>query len=112
MSEALGRKGFSSVIAHIAQEGIAKADEYAPRLVIIELLIPDHNGLEFIHEFRSYPEWLDVPIILYSHISSEELGANQDMLNDMGVRAHLYKPTTSLSKLVEAAEDIFASVNI
>lgn len=111
MAEAFSRRDLSSIIASSAQEAIAAADETTPRLVIIEPIMPRHNGLEFIYEFRSYPEWLDIPIIFYTQLSPDELGA-QAMLNDMGVKEHLYKPTTSLKKLVESAENIFASINI
>ncbi len=108
LARAFKRSGLSSAIATTAQEAIRLADEKAPRLVVIELLIPGHNGMEFIHEFRSYPEWLKTPIILYSHLAPEELGLSDEAMQDMGIAGHFYKPTTSLGKLVGATESIFA----
>lgn len=111
LGEAFARRGMSCSVAVSAQEAISTADKASPKLVILELIIPDHNGLEFIHEFRSYPDWLDTPIIVYSQISAEELGMDEEMRQDMGIIRHFYKPTTSLAELVEAAEATFATVS-
>ena len=112
LAEACDSHEISAVVAHNAQEAIKKADKKTPDIVVMELLIPRHNGLEFIHEFRSYPEWLDIPIILYSNISREELGLDDRKLNEMGIASYLYKPTTSLDSLIKSVESSFASVNI
>lgn len=112
LAKALKRKGFAPAIAHSAQEAIETADKTNPQLVIMELIIPMHNGLEFIHEFRSYAEWLDIPIIIYSQLAPSELGISEKMLGEMGITKHFYKPTTSLSELAEAVESAFASINI
>lgn len=104
ISQALARQEISSVIAQTSQEGIEQADKNTPRLVILELLIPKHNGLEFIHEFRSYPDWLDIPIIIYSQMPASELDTTPEILNEMGIIEHLYKPTTGLGQLVKSVE--------
>lgn len=109
LARAFKRNGLSSKIATSAQEAIHQADKTPPKLVLLELLIPGHNGLEFIHEFRSYPEWLKIPIILYSHLAPEELGLSVDSMADLGIAQHFYKPTTSLDKLVGATELIIAT---
>lgn len=112
LSRAFKRSGLSSAIATSAQEGIKLADKKSPRLVVIELIMPDHNGMEFIHEFRSYPEWLKIPIILYSQLAPAELDLSGKTLDEMGISGHFYKPTTSLHELVGAVESAFAPVDI
>lgn len=97
---ALKQAGFDVLIAHTAEEAIKKAESNNLEAVVIELLMPRHNGLEFLYEFRSYGDWSDVPVIIYSQLSHEELGMNEALRKDLGVSAHLYKPTTSLSELV------------
>jgi two-component system, OmpR family, KDP operon response regulator KdpE len=88
-------------IAHAssAQEAVHLADTNKPNLVVLELAIPEHNGLAFLHEFRSYTDWKDVPIIIHSHISRDELQIPKDETERLGIVQHLYKPTTSLEKL-------------
>lgn len=112
LSTACRKKGFSTCKAQTAQEAVHMADRYSPKIIILELIIPSHNGLEFIHEYRSYPEWLDTPIIIYSHIAPSELGMDEKMLKEMGITAHFYKPTATLSELIKTVETTFESINI
>jgi DNA-binding response OmpR family regulator len=106
------RKGYSAVTAHNAQDAISAADKHMPKLIILELVMSNHNGMEFIHEFRSYPEWLETPVILYSHIAPSELDLNEEKLQNLGISAHFYKPQSSLKELYRAVESTFASIDI
>ncbi|MBW3568829.1 response regulator [Candidatus Parcubacteria bacterium] len=106
IAQALARQERSSAIAHTSQSAIEQADKSTPRLVILELLMPKHNGLEFIHEFRSYPEWLNIPIVIYSQMPKEDLGVTDSILEDMGVAAHLYKSSVTLDELIKNAEKL------
>jgi DNA-binding response OmpR family regulator len=82
-----------------AQAAITAADKNRPSLVILELLLATHSGIEFLHEFRSYSEWRRVPIILLSNVPRHELPIDTYLLHNLGVSAYLYKPATSLKKL-------------
>lgn len=75
------------------------ADEAKPDAVILELAMPEHNGIEFLQEFRSYADWLDVPIVVYSHIPREDTGLSIADWQKYGVVGYTYKPTTSLKQL-------------
>ncbi|HEX5797033.1 MAG TPA: response regulator [Candidatus Saccharimonadales bacterium] len=109
LTAAFERKGLRAASAHTAQEGIAMADKRPPRMIVMELIMPNHNGVEFIHEFRSYPEWMRVPIIIYSHLAPGELDLPPHKLEEIGIRGHFYKPNTSLAELVGAVESAFAT---
>lgn len=104
ISDSLKMQGLSSVIASSAADSIAQADENDIDLVIIELLMSKHNGLEFIYEFRSYEDWWNVPIIIYTHLTSQELGLNKQLASEMGVVDYFYKPSTSLKQLTLAVK--------
>jgi DNA-binding response OmpR family regulator len=99
LRESLEDRGVLSDIAHTAQAGISKADKNKPDVVLLELLISGHNGLEFIHEFKSHPDWFDVPIVIYSDLSAEELSRAPGWKEDMNITKHFYKPTTTLEEL-------------
>jgi DNA-binding response OmpR family regulator len=86
-------------VANTAQAGISCADKNKPDIVILELLIREHNGLEFVHEFKSYQDWFDIPIVIYSDLSAEELGRAVGWAEDMNIVKHFYKPTVTLEEL-------------
>jgi DNA-binding response OmpR family regulator len=82
-----------------AQAAIHGANENRPDVVVLELAIPAHNGLAFLHEFRSYEDWINVPVIIYSHIPLESSGMRKADWRVYGVYEYLYKPTTRLDTL-------------
>jgi len=82
-----------------AQSGIAAADETAPDVVIAELLLAGHSGVEFLYEFRSYADWINVPVIILSSAPQASIGVPDATLKELGVSSYLYKPDTSLSRL-------------
>ncbi len=107
ISESFIQEDIIADVAHTAQAGISRADKNKPDIVVLELLISEHNGLEFIHEFKSYHDWFDIPIIIYSDLSSEELGRAVGWREDMNIIGHLYKPTASLKELKEYVKSAF-----
>ncbi|HEX7963470.1 MAG TPA: response regulator [Candidatus Saccharimonadales bacterium] len=105
-TEALQRAGHSVAHATGAQTAVDAADKQLPDIVILELQLPRHSGLEFLHEFRSYPEWQAVPVIVHSMLPPTHTAAVAENLQaDLGVRAILYKPRTSLQRLLRAVRE-------
>lgn len=88
-----------------AQAAIESIDKNKPDLILVELNLPMHNGVEFLYELRSYPEWQYIPIIIHSFIGPEELSISESVKQHLGVVSHLYKPQTSLAKLIDAVGD-------
>lgn len=83
-----------------AQAAIMNADDTTPDLVILELQLIEHSGIEFLYEFRSYSEWQNIPVVVHTMVPFAEFIDNWNLLRDeLGVRAYLYKPNTSLVQL-------------
>ena len=78
-----------------AQKAILAADVCMPDVVVLELALPLHNGIEFLYEFRSYAEWAHIPVIVFTTNNLLE----PSLLLKLGVVKCLYKPQTSLQQL-------------
>ncbi|CAN5385747.1 hypothetical protein BH10PAT3_BH10PAT3_5140 [soil metagenome] len=91
-----------------AQSGINAADEMNPDLVIAELLLAGHSGVEFLYEFRSYADWLNVPVLILSGAPKSATGVSDETMQELGVAAYLYKPDTSLELLRRAVRNAVA----
>lgn len=92
-------KGHTVVWREDAQSGIVAADEMSPDVVVVELLLAGHSGIEFLYEFRSYADWLSVPAIIVSGVAKSATGVPDATFKELGVYQYLYKPATSLNKL-------------
>lgn len=89
-----------------AQAAILAADQRTPDVVVLELQLPVHNGVEFLQEFRSYPEWQDVPVIVHTVIPPQRLVNSRAALKrDLGVETVVYKPRISLRNLLRLVHE-------
>ena len=78
-----------------------------PDIVIVELQLVDHSGIEFLYEFRSYVDWQQIPVIILTNVPESEFAGSQSLLrDDLNVQAYLYKPLTSLQKLIQFVDDL------
>lgn len=99
--QALEAEGIAAAIAYDGQEAITAIDEGKPRLVCLELHLPRHNGVEFIYELRSYPEWDDIPIVLLTFVSEPDLGFSRGIQEQLGIQHYFYKPRTELRQFTD-----------
>lgn len=102
---ALSSAGYEAFTASTAQSAIDAADEHAPDCIILELQLPGHNGVEFLYELRSYAEWQQVPVIINTYASRSDFVRMHDVLTTLGIVQVLYKPQTTLAKLISAVRE-------
>lgn len=103
--------GYEVTLVAGAQTAVASADKKRPDLVILELQLVEHSGIEFLYEFRSYPDWQDIPVLIHSQVPPIEFSDNLELLkNELNVVNYLYKPQTKLSKLVEVVAEQMPAV--
>jgi DNA-binding response OmpR family regulator len=91
-----------------AQAGIISADQHRPDLVILELQLIEHSGIEFLYEFRSYADWQTIPVLIHTHVPPAEFNDNRQLMHQLNISAYLYKPQTSLRDLKAQAEEQLA----
>src|ERR1017187_1729331 len=100
-ARALESAGYKVEVVSNAQAAVNSADKLKPDVVVLELQLVGHSGIEFLYEFRSYPEWQKIPALLLTSVPPQEFEDSWKLLNnELGVKDYLYKPTTNLSKLV------------
>jgi CheY-like chemotaxis protein len=58
-------------------------------LVIIDLNIPKHDGIEVLNRYRTHPLMVDVPVVVFTSSGSP---AERNRAMTLGVTAYLRKP--------------------
>jgi CheY-like chemotaxis protein len=75
----LEREGWTVREAENGLEALRAAEEALPDLILLDLMMPEMDGFQFVHEFRKRREWRSVPIIV---VTAKELtGADCRLLN-------------------------------
>ena len=85
--------------AENGQEAVAKAQEFEPRLVILDLVMPQKNGLSAAREIATFLP--DVPILMHTLYSSRQVELEA---GKVGVRKIV--PKSDSSVFVAAVEDL------
>lgn len=86
MTAVLDRKGYRCVTAKTAQSGLSILTSYGPDLVLLDLGLPDLDGLEVL---RSVRQWSDIPVIVVSARGQEE---EKVKALDLGADDYITKP--------------------
>lgn len=104
--EALTTVGHNVVVTPSAQTALMVTDEFKPDLIILELQLIEHSGVEFLYELRSYIDWQHIPVIIQTQVSPGEFTGNSQILRQqLNVATYLYKPQTTLQQLVKAVSE-------
>jgi two-component system cell cycle response regulator DivK len=68
----LERGGHSVITAEGGEEAVRATEAWIPDLVLLDMAMPQMDGLAFLRVVRARPGWKDVPIIVLSGMLSAE----------------------------------------
>lgn len=107
-TDALANHGYDVRLARGANEAIVFADTHTPDLVILELQLGVHNGVEFLQEFRSHEDWAKIPVIIHTLSSERMLKRYATNWRSLGAVKVLPKTSTTLQKLLTEVSGVLA----
>ena len=100
----LEKHGFNCMLADNGNQALAIIEEHEVDLVLLDLLMPDMNGIEVLHAIRSTPGRRELPIIIVSGLNDAR-GIAKCLSH--GATDYLAKPVEPLildAKVVSALE--------
>ena len=65
----LEARGFEVIVARTGAEGLSRAAQAMPHLVVLDLGLPDIDGVEVCRRLR---QWTEVPVIVLSALDNED----------------------------------------
>lgn len=103
---ALQDAGYTVHWSQDAQRGIQLINDHSIDIIIVELQMAVHNGIEFLYELRSYAEWQHIPVIILSNVPSSHPNLSPVLWENIGIAAYLYKPLAKLTDIVAAVKQV------
>lgn len=86
----LEREGYQAICASNGRQARQLIDTLSPpRLVLLDVMLPYHNGFELVSHIRSKEPWREVPIVMLTADSAE-----RDIVRalDAGASDYVVKP--------------------
>lgn len=94
----LQREGYTVQGVSSAREALESIDEHRPDLVLLDMMMPEMDGMDLLRTLRSRPETRDVPVIFLSALSDDE---RMRKAAELGAQGYLVKTRVSYEELLD-----------
>ena len=82
-------EGFDVLVAVDGQEGLAKAQQDGPDLIILDLMLPKLNGYEVCTMLKQDTRYQQIPIVLFTAKAQDK---DEKLGMECGANAYVRKP--------------------
>ena len=94
----LTRKGWTVSEAENGQVALAQLAQQKPNVILLDLMMPEMNGFEFIAELQRHEEWRGIPVLV---VTAMELSADDHRRLNRYVETVLEKQEFTSDELLE-----------
>jgi two-component system cell cycle response regulator DivK len=97
-------KGFSTIEAGSAEDGIKLAVERKPDLILMDIHLPGMNGIEALKVLRADAATAAIPVIA---VTASVMPQDRNQITEAGFNAYVAKPI-NLREFLDAVRDTLA----
>jgi CheY-like chemotaxis protein len=101
LARMLGHCGYRALIAEGGRQAIGFMNTIVPDMVLLDVMLPGMNGVEFLEAVNCYPRFAKLPVVAYTVMSDVE---THRRLIELGVRRVLQKGTDSFGDVLESVK--------
>jgi len=92
--------------ASLKQEGfevaLQKLGDFTPDLILLDLIMPNKNGFEFLEAIKPVAKLKKIPIIVLSNLGQD---SDVERAKALGAVDYMIKSDSSIQKIVEKAKE-------
>jgi len=103
MRRVLEREGYTVTEADNGRAGLDQLREHLPGVILLDLMMPEMDGFEFLDEFRRHEAWRAIPIVV---VTAKELSAEDHERLNGGVARILQKGASSRESLLTEVREL------
>ena len=98
------REGFDVRVAENGDEALTQVAEFAPDLLLLDVMLPRRNGFEVCQQLRSDPRWQDLKVVMLT-AKGRDIEMQKGLA--LGADAYITKPF-STKELVARVKRLLA----
>jgi len=95
-------KGYQTLEAGTAEDGIALAQAHSPDLVLMDIQLPGMNGIEALGVLRENPATAHIPVIA---VTASVMQQDRKLITEAGFDAYIGKPI-NLKEFLQAVREM------
>lgn len=103
----LKESNFECYSATLPAEGLEKALEFKPDLILLDLMLPKMSGFGFMREFRMRTELNHIPVVVLTVLADEDIA--EEAMN-LGAAGYLTK-ACSAKELLSVVKEYASNAN-
>jgi adenylate cyclase len=107
VGQILERTGWSVALAAHGRRGLERVAERRPDVIILDLMMPEMNGFDFLDALRGNPDWRGIPVLV---LTAMDLTAEDRRRLNGEVERILQKGASAREQLLSEIGRVLASV--
>src|SRR3990170_6129485 len=88
--------------AHDGEEALQRLGDFTPDLILLDLIMPNKNGFEFLEAIKPDAKLKKIPIIVLSNLGQD---SDVERAKALGAVDYMIKSDSSIQKIVEKARE-------
>lgn len=100
--------GFEVELANNGKRGVALAETFSPDLILLDIQMPEMNGVEALKIIRSKSWGKDIPVIILTNLGEEE---SSKEIRTLGVKSYIVKANLTPRQVVQRVKDALGIKN-
>jgi two-component system cell cycle response regulator DivK len=101
LRDLLSAAGYDMIEAHDGAEGVARASEHRPDLILMDIQMPVMDGYEATRRIKANPELKSIPIVA---VTSYALSGDEEKARAAGCDAYIAKPYSPRQMLAKVRQ--------
>ncbi|MFA6215693.1 MAG: response regulator [Patescibacteria group bacterium] len=97
------RDEYEVLSAVSAEEGLSKIKKNKPDLILLDVILPDKDGIEVLQKLKSGKDTRDIPVIVLTNLSDS---VTVSKILAAGGKEYLVKSDWGISEIVKKIETI------
>lgn len=96
------QEGYEVSLAFTSEEGIDLAKKEKPDLILLDILLPKENGVDFLKRLKQKPEISSITVVAFSNYDEPKTRKEAE---NLGIKAYLLKTDFTPQDLVEKIKE-------
>lgn len=94
--------GFEVQLANNGKRGVALVESFTPDIILLDLSMPEMNGVDALEIIRKNKWGRDVPVIILTNLGAEEAPKK---LKELDVKSYIVKAELTPRQVVQTVKD-------